>query len=275
MTPSQRPPAYVHGTHPEEQRRLADMNALINRASLAALAPVTGERTLDLGCGLGQLTREIARASGAFTLGIERSAEQLDRARDLAAAVGEERLVEFREGDALAPPLTGREWGSFDCAHARFLLEHVNDPQAVVEVLARAVQPGGRVVLEDDDHEVLRLWPEPPHVMAVWTAYQRTYDRAGNDPLVGRRLVQLLAGAGLRPARIESLPFGAGSGQAEFVPLVRNLAVILEGARGPILATGGADAAQVDGALAALAAFEHRDDAAFWYVIRWAEGRRP
>jgi SAM-dependent methyltransferase len=266
---------YVHGTHPEEQRRLADMNLLINAASLAALAPEVGEVTLDAGCGLGQLTRAIAARTGARTLGIERSEEQLARARALAAEAAEPDRVEFRAGDALALPLSAREWGTFDCAHARFLLEHVSDPHGAVLQLAAAVRPGGRVVLEDDDHEMLRLWPEPPHVAVIWRAYQRTYDRLGNDPIVGRRLVQLLVGAGLVPRRIELLPFGACAGQSSFVPLVRNLAGVLRGARGAILATGGATVAEFDGALAALAAFETRADGALWYAFHWAEGLKP
>src|SRR5262249_52749630 len=184
---------YLHGTHPEEQQRLADLNALVNSASLAALAPRPGERALDVGSGLGQFARDLARATGTRVVGIERSAEQLARAEALARDAGEESLVEFRAGDALSLPLAASEWGTFDLAHARFLLEHVPAPQDVVNGMARAVCPGGRVVVADDDHEALRLWPEAPGVMAVWRAYVRTYDRLGNDPIVGRRLVELLA----------------------------------------------------------------------------------
>lgn len=266
---------YVHGTHPEEQRRLADLNLLINRASLAALAPVRGETFLDVGSGLGHFARDVARVTRAQALGVERSEEQIAKARDFARAVGEEGLVEFRAGDALALPLAENELGTFDCVHARFLLEHLRDPQAAVDQMASAVRPGGRVVLEDDDHELLRLWPEPPHVMTVWRAYMRTYDRLGNDPIVGRRLVQLLAVAGLRPRRIELLPFGACSGQDSFAPYVANLANIFRGGRAAILDTGGATPAEFDGALSSLEAFAQRGDAAFWLSICWAEGVRP
>ncbi len=265
---------YIHGTHREEQRRLTDLNSLINTASLAALAPAAGERVLDVGSGLGQFLRDVARVTRAKAVGIDRSAEQVARAVELAARDDEHGLAGFRAGEAVELPLLDTEWGTFDIAHARFLLEHVTDPQAVVAAMARAVRPGGRVVLEDDDHEMLKLWPAPPHVDTVWQAYQRTYDRLGCDPIVGRRLVQLLAGAGLRPRRIEQLPFGACSGQASFVPLVRNLADIFRGARERILATGGACEDEFESALAGLAAFERRADAAFWYGIRWAEGVR-
>ena len=73
-----------------------------------------------------------------------------------------EDLVELREGDVYSLPLRDDEWGSFDVVHTRFLLEHVPDPQAVVDEMVRAVRPGGRVALLDDDHELLRLAPEVP-----------------------------------------------------------------------------------------------------------------
>ena len=269
------PTGYLHGTHPEEQRRLTDLNALVNRASMEALAPGPGERALDLGSGLGQFARLLAKATGARVLAIERSPEQIARARALAEEAGEGALVEHRAGDALEPPLAPDEWGSFDLAHARFLLEHVPAPQRVVDAMARAVRPGGRVVLEDDDHEALRLWPEPPGVMAVWRTYIRTYDRLGNDPHVGRRLVELLATAGLEPRRIALLPFGACAGDAAFPAYVANLADILAGARDAILATGGVTAEAFDAAQAALRRWGRRRDAAFWYTISWAEAARP
>lgn len=266
---------YVHGTHPEEQRRLADLNALINRESLAALALAPGERVLDVGSGLGQLARAIAGVTGLPTVAVERSPEQIALAETLAAEAGESQRLDLRAGDALALPLSAAEWGAFDVAHTRFLLEHVPAPEEVVAAMARAVRSGGRVVLSDDDHEALRLWPEPPGVDTVWRAYMRTYDRLGNDPIVGRRLVELLAHAGVKPRRIAQLPFGACSGDPMFGALVQNLSAIFTGARDAILATGGVTREGFDDALVALARFGERDDAAFWYTIAWAEGVKP
>ena len=272
MTPTSR---YVHGTHPEEQRRLADLNTLVNRASLDALAARPGERALDVGSGLGQFARLLAHVTGERVVAVERSPEQLARAEALASEAGESGLVDFRAGDAMAMPLAAGEWGTFDLAHTRFLLEHVPTPQQVVNEMARTVRPGGRVVLADDDHEALRLWPEPPGVGAVWRAYIRTYDRLGNDPHVGRRLVQLLADAGLRPRRIALLPFGACAGEAAFPAYVANLGDIFTGARDAILATGGVSAAEFEAAQAALRVWGGRRDAAFWYSISWAEAAKP
>src|SRR5262245_31819823 len=166
---------YIHGTAAGEQGRLSLLNDLINQAALRELNLRGGERVLDVGSGLAQFTRAMARAVGPAgrVIGIEKSRAQFVEALRQARADGEEHLTELREGDALALPLGDDEWGTFDVAHARFILEHVRDPLGVVRQMVRAVRPGGRVVLADDDHDVLRLWPEPPGLREAWQAYLR------------------------------------------------------------------------------------------------------
>jgi SAM-dependent methyltransferase len=274
---SRGPSRYVHGTDPEEQRRLSRLNDLLNEAALREIALRGGESILDLGCGLAQLTRAMARAAGvaARVVGIERSAEQIAEAVRQSRAAGEERLVDLRVGDAAAPPLREEEWGTFDVTHARFLLEHLPDPLAAVQVMVRAVRPGGRIVLQDDDHDLLRMWPEPPGLMALWRAYIRSYDRNGTDPFVGRRLVSLLHLAGATPVRNTWLFFGACPGQPVFRDLVANLAGILRGARAAILEAGRLEPGAFDAALASLDGWAARPDAALWFAVSWAEGIRP
>src|SRR5581483_1643443 len=133
---------YLHGTAPDEQDRLGLMNELLNANSLREMNLAPGQRVLDVGCGLGQLSRDMARQVGpsGAVVGIERSTEQLSVARRLAAEAGEERLVDFRAGPAEQLPLAAAEWGTFDVAHARFLLEHVPDPVAVVRQMVSAVR---------------------------------------------------------------------------------------------------------------------------------------
>ena len=59
-----RPDQYIHGTTPAEQQRLSLLNDLINQASLRELGLSGGERFLDIGSGLAQFTRTVARAVG-------------------------------------------------------------------------------------------------------------------------------------------------------------------------------------------------------------------
>ena len=268
---------YVHGTDPDEQDRLARLNDILNAAALREIGLARGERVVDFGCGLGQFTRALARAAGpgSRVVGIERSAEQIRRALQLARDAGEEALVDLRQVDILSAPLRDDEWGAFDLAHARFVLEHIPEPPAAVAAMVRAVRPGGRIILQDDDHDVLRLWPEPPGFEAVWRAYMHTYERNGNDPLVGRKLVALLNGAGATPVRNAWLFFGGCAGSPEFPALVENMARILMGARGEILATGRLDATAFDAGIAAYRLWGALPDAALWFAVAFAEGVRP
>jgi SAM-dependent methyltransferase len=273
MSPTAR---YIHGTAPDEQVRLSRLNDLLNEACLREIALEGGERLVDFGSGLGQLTRAMARVAGAGrVLGVEFSAEQIAEARRQAEAAGEANLVDWRQGDVADPPLTPEEWGTFDVAHARFILEHVADPLAVVRQMVRAVRPGGRIVLADDDHDVLRLWPEPPGLMQIWQAYVRTYDRLGNDPYVGRRLVSLLHSAGARPLRTAQIHFGSCSGNAAFPAYVENLVRVLESARDAILETNAVGAGGFDDTMGAVRAWGQRPDAAIWFSMPLAEGVTP
>ena len=229
---------YTHGTSEAEQSRLTAMNRLLNDRCLQPAAFVEGERVVDFGAGIGQFARAIGRVTGVPVVCIERSAAQIQGALSQADADQETHLLDMREGDVDAPPLRSEEWGAFDVSHTRFLLEHVRDPLAVVKSMVLAVRPGGRIILADDDYAGLRLWPEPPRFGLVWQAYQRTYDRHGNDPIVGRRLVQLLHHAGATPKRNTWVFFGGCAGDPEFGGFVMNLAHIIEEAGADIVEIG-------------------------------------
>jgi serine phosphatase RsbU (regulator of sigma subunit)/SAM-dependent methyltransferase len=268
---------YVHGTDPEEQKRLSRLNALLNGNSLMALELCEGERVLDVGSGLGQFTRLLARKVGprGKVLGIERSEAQLAEALKQARDDGEAHLLDMRQGSAEKLPLIDDEWETFDVAHARFLLEHVRDPLAVVRQMVRAVRPGGRIVLEDDDHMVLRLWPEPPGLLDLWRAYYLLYERKGKDPFVGRHLIDLLHRAGARPRRNRCLDFGSCAGSPNFEVMVENFIGILDGARDEIVSFDLSDHDRIDAALAAFRTWSRSPAAAMWYTTSWAEGVRP
>ncbi len=271
-----RPNSYIHGSAPAEQSRLSRLNELLNEASLRELNLRGSERILDVGSGIGQFTRAMARAAGDSprVVGIERDPDQLAEAIRQAQEAGEADLVDLRQGDALALPLGDDEWGTFDLAHTRFLLEHVTDPLGVVRGMVAAVRPGGRIVLADDDHDILRLWPEPPGFMPLWQTYIRSYDRLGNDPFVGRRLVSLLHAAGAAPVRNNWLFFGSCAGSPTFPDITQNLQKILHGARSIILSTAQIEDAAFDHGLDALKEWCNRPDAACWFAMCWAEARR-
>jgi SAM-dependent methyltransferase len=268
---------YLHGTHSEEQQRLALLNQILNDACLVELRLRGGERILDVGSGLGQFSRAMARAAGPSgkVTGIERSAEQISKALQYASEDGESGLIEIRQGDAKALPLARQEWESFDVVHTRFLLEHLPDPMIVVREMARAARSGGRVVLADDDHEVLRLNPEPEGFRALWAAYMGAFEKLGNDPCVGRRLVSMLAEAGVCPARAVWVPFGTCAGDARFPAFAANMIGVIDGAGAQIVEHGLMKRNEFDAAMDRMRAWSNQPDAVLWYGVCWAEGVKP
>ncbi|EJC69903.1 hypothetical protein Rleg5DRAFT_5705 [Rhizobium leguminosarum bv. viciae WSM1455] len=131
-----------------------------------------------------------------------------------------------------------------------------------------------RVILSDDDYDGLRLWSEPPGFSSLWNAYQRTYDRHCNDSIVGRRLVQLLHQADLRPRRNTLVFFGGCAGDPDFEDVVRNIASIVDEAIDDIVATG-LSRDTVTAGLDTLIAWSKAPDSAVWFGMSWAEGIRP
>ena len=268
---------YIHGSSPEEQKRLSLLNELLNQKCLRELNPNTGDSVIDVGCGLGQFSRVVANAAGVdgYVLGIERDQQQYSQARKLADDDGQQDLVEFRQGDALELPLKDHEWGSFDVAHCRFLLEHLPDPVSAISQMVKAVRPGGRVFLADDDHDYFHPWPEPAGFQALWQAYIRSYECLGNDPYIGRRLVLLLREVGLQSIRNSCVFFGGCAGNETFEAVAENLIGVMVGAKESILCGGFLDEESYSIGIDGLAQWKDSPASALWYSICCAEGLVP
>jgi SAM-dependent methyltransferase len=101
------------------------------------LGPQKGERILDLGCGTGQPSSEIA-ASGTEVVGIDRSPEMVAEARNKFPA------LRFEICDARALPFVNE----FDAVFSNAALHWIPQAEQVVAGIARALKPGGRFVAE-------------------------------------------------------------------------------------------------------------------------------
>jgi SAM-dependent methyltransferase len=99
------------------------------------------ESALDLGCGSGRLTLELARR-GAATTGVDTSAKALAAARDRARAAGVD--VTFAHAD-MNERLPFPD-GAFAAVTSRLALMIARDPVATLREAARVVRPGGTVV---------------------------------------------------------------------------------------------------------------------------------
>ncbi len=107
------------------------------RGVVDLLAPLAGERILDLGCGTGHLT-ELISASGAEVVGIDSSDDMVRAARQNYPH------VRFEVADARELPYDAE----FDAVFSNAVLHWVRPPEAAVQSVWRSLRHGGRFVAE-------------------------------------------------------------------------------------------------------------------------------
>jgi len=122
-----------------QQERLDRQLDPLGRAALRALAPRPGEHVLDVGCGGGQTTLQLAEAVGPHgrVLGIDISSQLLAAARRRARPAN----VAFEQADAQTYAFER----AFDAIYSRFGVMFFADPVAAFANLRRALKPSGRM----------------------------------------------------------------------------------------------------------------------------------
>ena len=111
---------------------------MVRRAALPA-----GSSIIDLGCGPGLLSLDLARL-GYRGIGLDGASAMVERSRSQAQASGMSGLWQYRVGDVEDVPLPSR---SFDAAISAGVIEYLPDDYALVREAARLVKPGGRFIL--------------------------------------------------------------------------------------------------------------------------------
>jgi arsenite methyltransferase len=161
------------------------------RTSRSALGLRPGERVLDIGCGPGFLTAEMAEevGSGGRVDGVDPSESMLAVARRRETAPGA-APISLHAGDALTLPF---EDGTFDAAVSTQVLEYVDDVPAALAEAFRVLRPGGRLVVLDTDWDSV-VWHSGDddrmrRVLDAWNEHLA-------DPYLPRRLPRLLRAAG-------------------------------------------------------------------------------
>lgn len=174
-------------THGHESSTLASHAARTAANSAAYLIPHLrpGMDVLDVGCGPGSVTLDLAQIVGpGQVVGIENTDAPLASARAAAAERGD-RTTTFQHGDAYALPFAD---ASFDVVHAHQVLQHLTDPVAALREMVRVARPGGWIAARDADYAAMSWFPELPALEAWRSTYRRIAHANGAEPDAGRRL---------------------------------------------------------------------------------------
>lgn len=176
---------YTHGHH-ESVLAVHRWRTAGNSAAYLLPHLVSGQRLLDVGCGPGTITADLARVvAPGEVVAFDREPGIVAEAAGLAIerALGN---VTSMVGDVYALDIAD---GTFDVVHAHQVLQHLSDPVAALREMRRVTRPGGKVAVRDADYAAMTWYPAEPqldHWMEIYQAVARTN---GAEPDAGRRLV--------------------------------------------------------------------------------------
>lgn len=168
----------------------------------AGFTPLAGKRALDVGCGAGLLCEPLARL-GADVTGLDAAAENIAAAQTHAAQSA--LTIAYRTGS-----VETLDDATFDLVTSLEVIEHVTDPAAFVAGLARALAPGGLLVLSTPN----RTWLSRIALIAVGEGTGRiprgTHD--WDKFLTPDVLTALIEAAGLRVVEVRGLALSPATG---------------------------------------------------------------
>jgi demethylmenaquinone methyltransferase/2-methoxy-6-polyprenyl-1,4-benzoquinol methylase len=192
------------------------------RRAARATVLAAGGSALDVACGSGKLTGELAKiaGAGARVVGLDFSPQMLEVARR------DHPALEFIEGDALNLPFEG---ASFDAATIAFGLRNLADPVKGLQEMLRVVKPGGRAVVL----EFLR--PPKNLVGSAYRIYLRNLLPAIGGVVSGQpaayRYLSDTVDSYRTPEELSAMAVAAGWSGVRFQSLAMGTVGILSGAK--------------------------------------------
>ena len=196
---------------PREAARLAqkvDPTAWVAKYLQRHLQPHAA--VLSVGCGPGSILQAVSATDPTIRgTGIDISPTRIEQAR--ARNAGNPR-VRFICGDATSIQLPMR---SFDVAYTRMLLQYLPNKEQAVAEMVRVTKPGGMVVLQDLDGQLIWHYPEDPVMQSAVEQVLRAFSETGFDPLVGRKLFWLAQKAGLEKLEVQVEPYHLIAGEID------------------------------------------------------------
>jgi ubiquinone/menaquinone biosynthesis C-methylase UbiE len=193
---------YTHGHH-ESVLRSHTWRTAENSAAylLPHLRP--GQSVLDVGCGPGTITADLALlVAPGEVVGLDASADVVAQARAHADGLGGATAnLRFEVGDLFA--LTYPD-ASFDVVHLHQVLQHLADPVAALVELRRVLRPDGVLAARDSDYAAFTWAPSDPLLDRWRELYFAVTEHNGHDARIGPRLLGLAHAAGFGDVAVSS-----------------------------------------------------------------------
>jgi ubiquinone/menaquinone biosynthesis C-methylase UbiE len=183
---------YTHGHHASvldsHRTRTAENSAAYLLPHLSS-----GQRLLDVGCGPGTITVDLAALiSPGEVVALDREPSVLAEVERLAAERGLANVT-TTTGDVYG---LGFDDGAFDVVHAHQLMQHLSDPVAALAEMRRVTRDGGVVAARDADYAAMTWYPLDPRLDRWLEIYHAVARANGAEPDAGRRMLAWAQAAG-------------------------------------------------------------------------------
>ena len=176
---------YTHGHH-ESVLRSHQWRTAANSAAYLLPHLTAGMTLLDIGCGPGTITLDLAEAvAPGRVVGLDVVPEPLEAARANAQARGD-TTTEFTLGDVYDLDLPD---DSVDVVHAHQVLQHLSDPIAALREMRRVCRPGGLVAVRDGDYAAMVFYPASARLDDWLSVYEDVARGNGAEPSAARHLL--------------------------------------------------------------------------------------
>lgn len=159
-------------------------------------------KVLDVGCGPGSITIDIAKnylTEGGSIIGVEPTKEIIDTANNLKQSIAADLdNISFQIGSIYNLPF---EDNTFDLVHAHQVIVHLEDPIKALKELARVAKPGKFVTVKDGDLESMIFDPPKYDVLGEYNIMSAK-NRGSTDVKSGRKLLRRAIEAGYKSNNI-------------------------------------------------------------------------
>ncbi len=186
---------YTHGHH-ESVLKSHEWRNISNSCRYFEDYLEPGKNVIDIGCGPGTITVDIAkRVFPGKVLGIDMSEGIVAKAKSYALEAEVEN-IEFIVGDIYNLSNLSQDLGGFDICHAHQLLQHVHDPVGALKNMAMTVKKGGIVACRDSDYGAMTFYPHSEGLEKWRKVYSNLARSCGGEPNAGRHILSWANEAG-------------------------------------------------------------------------------
>jgi ubiquinone/menaquinone biosynthesis C-methylase UbiE len=196
---------YLHGFDSVEQNRLVAQAHVLKDKIFENIDFSSAKNILEVGCGVGAQTEILLNLyPTAKVTGIELSEIQLNTAKHYLQTKFDSSRYELFNMNAETMDFAEN---TFDAIYVCWVLEHVANPQKVVDECFRVLKKGGVVYISEVQNNNLYLYPKAEYTEKYWEKYNNLQLEMGGNPFVGAQIGNLLFNAKFSTVNVKSKTF--------------------------------------------------------------------